>query len=76
MIITSVTLAPAGDPSQITFKVAIGLDPKLVLVASDNIKAIISGKSFAEAELFTADFAAKKYYSPLIRDGFVLKSTP
>ena len=57
-------------------KVKIGLDPKIEIKTDDIFGVKASGKSFAEATIFTADFKNEDYFSPLVRDGFFLKCTP
>lgn len=52
------------------------MDAKLVFKTSRDVSVKVSGKSFAEAQLYVADLYMNEFYSPLLKEGFKLKCTP
>lgn len=70
------TYKEIGNPSKIIISAKIGLDPRVSFKAADYISVKVSGKSFTEAQLYSADFYKNEFYSPLLTEGFKLKCTP
>ncbi|MDR7212238.1 fibronectin type III domain-containing protein [Flavobacterium piscis] len=70
------TYKEIGNPSKVIISAKIGLDPRVSFKASDYVSAKVSGKSFAEAQLYIADLYKNEFYSPILTEGFKLKCTP
>ncbi|MCV6629971.1 MAG: fibronectin type III domain-containing protein, partial [Flavobacteriaceae bacterium] len=69
------TYSKYGDPANLKLLARLGLDPKLVLKASEKISGKISGKSFVEAVLINYDVSKNKINFP-VTDGLLLKCEP
>lgn len=70
------TYKEIGNPSKVIISAKIGLDPRVSIKATDYVSAKVSGKSFAEAQLYVADLYKNEFYSPILTEGFKLKCTP
>ena len=70
------TYVEYSNPSKISLDAEIGIDPKLIIKASENFSGEISLKSKIKSEIFVYDFANNVFQSPLIEDGFIFKCSP